>query len=72
MDLFVSKKETYEEVVDLFVSKNLTYEEVVDLIDPPKLLFPESVCACAVGQRDQHLLCLEQLRQKSDTVTIPA
>jgi hypothetical protein len=27
-DLFVSKKETYEEVVDLFVSKNLTCEEV--------------------------------------------
>ena len=29
MDLFVSKKETYQEVADLFVSKNLTYEEVV-------------------------------------------
>jgi hypothetical protein len=27
-DLFVSKKETYEEVVDLFVSKNETCEEV--------------------------------------------
>jgi hypothetical protein len=28
LDLFISKKETYEEVVDLFVSKNLTSEEV--------------------------------------------
>jgi hypothetical protein len=28
LDLFVSKNETYEEVVDLFASKNLTCEEV--------------------------------------------
>jgi hypothetical protein len=28
MDLFVSKKETSQEVADLFISKNLTYEEI--------------------------------------------